>query len=332
MREDTVRLYDLLMRMSAEEVLAVAGIPSNFKRVGPWLRMQCAIHGGGDENFAIGSAFPFKWRCFSHHCEDQAFSNDGIGLIGLMTNNDRDGVKQILLSYLGVNEKLLTPFEVAKNKIWASQVLLHEHEEGHEQTLTMDHVVNYYNNGCKYFSGRGYKQETIDKFLLGTCYCWKNREETRATIPIFDVDNNLVAIQGRAIQEDTKKKYDFNYGANRSGLLYNLNNVVKTPYRRQLTVVEGAPTVWHFDRLGITNTVATFGSTPNKNQILMLAKYADSIIIFPDGDEAGKAMIEKIKSVASEFLSIYVTPVDKWFDPEHTTREDIDLLINLSTK
>ena len=160
-----------------------------------------------------------------------------------------------------------------------------------------------------YLYSRGLSNSTIKDFGIGYCDPSGNCSYPEYTslvdfrfydtvlFPIKDLYNNLVAVASRSV--DVKKYIHSKYSKRRHlfGLNVTHTEILKA---RKVFVVEG-----NFDLLtlyehGIKNAVAMLGSKLSLEQLSLLVRFADEVIIASDGDEPGQACADKIKIMLRE--------------------------------
>src|SRR5690625_4277638 len=187
------------------------------------------------------------------------------------------------------------------------------------------HLLKYTENGEQalgYFKERGINQETIDTFQLG----YAPNDETitidfllnkgfhqqaliksgvlsmkgqSATDPfrgriVFPINNHLgktVGFGGRAIKKEHQPKYlnsPENELFHKGNLLYNFD-LAKNEIRKkgEVIVLEGYMDVITAYQAGFKNTVATLGTALTEFQAKLLKRYAETVIIAFDADQAG---------------------------------------------
>lgn len=144
-----------------------------------------------------------------------------------------------------------------------------------EQALSSDRAMNYY-------YGRLIKKESVQKFKLGY-----SEKQDMVTVPVAAPDGTPVGFVGRSVEG---KSFKNTPGLPKSKVLFNLHRV-KTA--KQVYVVESSFDVIRLDQVGMP-AVATLGANVSKNQIELLQKYFNSIIVVADNDDAGGNMKDKI--------------------------------------
>ncbi len=143
---------------------------------------------------------------------------------------------------------------------------------------------------------KGYTdQELKDADLVGE----KNgriydRFRNRLMFPIIDVRGNVIGFGGRVL-DDSKPKYlnsnetvIFNKRKNLFGL--NFAKKTKQPY---MILVEGNVDVITLHQFGFDNAVASLGTSLTEEQVALLSRYTEQVVLTYDGDEAGQRAAQR---------------------------------------
>ncbi len=138
---------------------------------------------------------------------------------------------------------------------------------------------------------KGYTdQELRDADLVGE----KNgrvydRFRNRLMFPIIDVRGNVIGFGGRVL-DDSKPKYlnsnetvIFNKRKNLFGM--NFAKKTKEPY---MILVEGNIDVVTLHQFGFDNAVASLGTSLTDEQVTLISRYTEEVVLTYDGDEAGQ--------------------------------------------
>lgn len=136
--------------------------------------------------------------------------------------------------------------------------------------------------GRNYFKSRSINEQSMSEFKLGY-----SAKQSMVIVPVQDQYGMYVGFVGRSTEG---KSFKNSVGLPKKQILFNLNRVKF----KNITVVESSFDCIRLWQLGIP-AVATLGAIPSKIQIELLSKYATSIIICPDKDEAGAKMVSRIK-------------------------------------
>ena len=143
---------------------------------------------------------------------------------------------------------------------------------------------------------KGYTdQELKDADLVGE----KNgriydRFRNRLMFPIFDVRGNVIGFGGRVL-DDSKPKYlnsnetlIFNKRKNLFGL--NFAKMTKQPF---IILVEGNVDVVALHQFGFDNAVASLGTSLTDEQVNLLSRYTQQVVLTYDTDEAGQRAAQR---------------------------------------
>lgn len=138
---------------------------------------------------------------------------------------------------------------------------------------------NLHNSGeaLDYMYGRGFSNVTLLAFDAGY-----DPEKDMVVVPIHDTEGNPIGINGRSIQG---KRFKLSKGIPRNKVLFNLHRAKRYP-----TVIfcESQFDVMRIHQAGFPNAVCSLGSHVSKEQMALLHRYFDRLIIMTDNDEAGR--------------------------------------------
>lgn len=177
-------------------------------------------------------------------------------------------------------------------------------------------------NLINYLKGKGYTE--LDLLNAGLIIKGKNnsyydRFRNRVIFPVFDYRGRVIGFGGRVL-DDSKPKYlnspeteIFKKGIN----LYGLNFAVKTDIDRTLIIVEGYMDCISLHQYGITNVVASLGTALTIEQVKLLKRYADKIIVSYDADVAGQsATLRGLEILKKEGFDLKVLLIPEGKDPD----------------
>ena len=210
--------------------------------------------------------------------------------------------------------------------------------------------------GLSYFRERGFSDATIKAFQLGYVpekgdafataaltnrfdaellekAGWiKRRDDAsrtpwdffqgRVTFPILGLSGQPIAFGARTLKSDKKLPKYFNspesilYSKSRS--LYGIFHAKKAIVEQNLCyLVEGYTDVISLHQAGITNVVASSGTSLTEEQVRLIKRYAPTVTILYDGDAAGmKASLRGIDLVLKEGLNVKVVTFPEGEDPD----------------
>ncbi|MCQ4022215.1 MULTISPECIES: DNA primase [unclassified Ruminococcus] len=151
-----------------------------------------------------------------------------------------------------------------------------------------------------------------------------DRFYNRVMFPIIDLRGNVIAFGGR-IMTDQKPKYLNTSDTpvfKKSNSLFALN-FAKNDGKRSLILCEGYMDVIALHQAGFTTAVATLGTALTQEQAMLMKRYADTVYICYDSDEAGqKAAQRAIGFLRNAGIDIRVIAVPGAKDPDEFIREN----------
>ncbi len=213
--------------------------------------------------------------------------------------------------------------------------------------------------GLAYFHSRGLEDSTIEKyglgwapksrhalydaataggynpeylFELGLCIRRDDGKVTdkfydRVMFPIYSYNGSVIGFGGRTLLSDkTVPKYinsNQNLIYDKSKTLYGISFAKNAIHREDMCyLVEGYLDVLSMHQLGITNVVASSGTSLTVDQIRLIKKVSAKGTIMYDGDGAGiKAALRGIGLVLKEGLSVKVVLLPDGDDPDSYSRK-----------
>ena len=187
------------------------------------------------------------------------------------------------------------------------------------EELTLDSIRIDYNSDevvhVQSLIERGFTKETLSFLEIGY-----SKVKDRVVIPVRNAQYEIVGLIGRAIHEWQDPRYLYNKGFKRADVLFNIQNAKRF---EECIVVEGSLDCAKVVQAGYVNCVATLGAKVSENQVSMLRKWFDRIIIFSDRDDAGDAMRHAIiESCEGKDLYKMVIP-DNLKDPGEMSEQEI---------
>ena len=145
-----------------------------------------------------------------------------------------------------------------------------------------------------------------------------DRFRNRLMFPIFDVRGNVIGFGGRVL-DDSKPKYlnsnetlIFNKRKNLFGL--NFAKKTKQPF---FILVEGNIDVVTLHQYGFDNAVASLGTSLTEEQVTLLSRYTEQVVLTYDGDEAGQRAAQRaIPMLEKAGIQVRVLQVKDAKDPD----------------
>lgn len=212
--------------------------------------------------------------------------------------------------------------------------------------------------GLPYFRERGFSDATIEAFSLGySPQGWDaltqaavkqayskellvevglsleneqkkmyDRFRGRVMFPIHNLSGRVIAFGGRVLlTEKTKAKYVNSPESviyNKSQVLYGIFQAKREIIAKDMAyLVEGYTDVISLHQAGITNVVASSGTSLTQDQIKLVSRFTRNITILYDGDAAGiKASFRGINMLLEHNLNVRVVLFPDGHDPDSFSR------------
>ena len=190
---------------------------------------------------------------------------------------------------------------------------------------------------------KGYKEE----FLTATGVSIKRNDGSlidkfydRVMFPIHSVSGRVIAFGGRTLRSDYKTANIGKYVNSPETEIYDKSRSLygiyfaKSEISRQdkCFLVEGYLDVLSMHQLGITNVVASSGTSLTVPQIRLIKKFTSNVTIMYDGDAAGiHAALRGIGLILKEGMNVRVVLIPDGDDPDsysrkHTLEEMLSLI------
>jgi DNA primase len=167
-----------------------------------------------------------------------------------------------------------------------------------------------------YFEGRRLSENSVKRFLLGY-----SDKQDMITIPMQTPDGTMfVGFVARSVEG---KDFKNTPGLPKSKILFNLH---RAKAHSTVYVVESSFDAIRLDQCGIP-AVATLGANVPKNQIELLTKHFNNVIVIPDNDDAGREMAGRIVDKMGPRASAIGLP-ERFKDIGDMTDNDINELTN----
>lgn len=213
--------------------------------------------------------------------------------------------------------------------------------------------------GYAYFKSRGLEDQTIEKFGLGWSptgrnalsqaalsagykeeylvaagLCVKKEDGTladkfwdRVMFPIHSVSGRVIAFGGRTLKSGHPAMKYVNtatteiYAKEKSlyGIWFAKNEIAR---KDKCLLVEGYLDVLSMHQLGITNVVASSGTSLTTEQVKLIKRFTENVTIMYDGDSAGGGATQRgISLVIKEGLNVKIVRLPAEDDPDSFARK-----------
>ncbi|MDE6270203.1 MAG: DNA primase, partial [Muribaculaceae bacterium] len=179
-----------------------------------------------------------------------------------------------------------------------------------------------------------------DKFLVKSGLCIQSEErhtiydrfKGRVIYPVHSISGKVVAFGGRTLRSDKQVAKYVNSPESeiyhKSSQLYGMFQAKRSIVEKgKCILVEGYMDVISMHQVGITNVVASSGTSLTEGQIRLIHRFTENVTVIYDSDPAGiKASLRGIDMLLAEGLNIKVLLLPDGEDPDsfaqkHTTRE-----------
>ena len=175
----------------------------------------------------------------------------------------------------------------------------------------------------------GYK----DEYLLGAGLAVQNEDGSltdkfreRVMFPIHSVSGRVIAFSGRTLKADNPAKYVnspeteiYIKSRNLLGIYFAKGEIARED---RCILVEGNVDVVMMHQLGITNVVASCGTSLTVEQVRLIKKFTENITIMYDGDSAGiHAALRGIPMILAEGMNVRVVLLPDGDDPDSFSRK-----------
>jgi len=148
----------------------------------------------------------------------------------------------------------------------------------------------------------------------------------RLIFPIFDERGVIVGFGGRALDDSLPKYLNSpeTLVYQKSKILYNLNFAKKTIQKsKESILVEGYMDAIIPYQAGITNVVASLGTSLSDQHAKLLKRFAETVVIVYDGDSAGiRAALRGLDILVKEGLHVRVAILPEESDPDDFVKKN----------
>lgn len=175
-------------------------------------------------------------------------------------------------------------------------------------------------------SGLVGKRENKNPFTNKDTYY--DRFRGRVIFPIHSLSGKVIAFGGRILNNDKKMAKYINspetilYNKSRTlyGLYFAKREIVK---QDKCYLVEGYTDVISMHQAGITNTVASAGTSLTEEQIHIIHRFTENLTLLFDGDQAGlKAGLRGLNLVLKENMNVKIVVLPDGEDPDSFTKNN----------
>ena len=339
--------------LDAAQIVDVVGDFVTLKKRGANHVACCPFHNEKTPSFSV-SASKGIYKCFG--CGK---SGTAVGFVMEHENMSyTEALKYLARKYhIEVVEKEESAEEIAQRQRNESLLLVSEYAGRFFQESLQTQEGQAI--GYQYFRSRGLEDETIRKYGLGWAPVDRrtfsenaraagykeeflvetglsikyddgrlvDRFHDRVIFPIHSVSGRVIAFGGRTLKTDKNIAKYVNspeteiYVKSKSlyGIYFAKNEMAR---KDKCILVEGYLDVLSMHQLGITNVVASSGTSLTVEQIRLIRKFTSNVTIIYDGDGAGiKAALRGIGLVLKEGMNVKVVLLPDGQDPDDFARK-----------
>ena len=331
--------------MDASRIEEVVGDFVNLKRRGVNLIGKCPFHNEKTPSFTV-SVPKGIYKCFG--CGKSGNS------VGFVMEHEQLSYREALIYlankyHIEVEEKQRTNEEIQEENRRESLYIIN--------TFAQNYFYDYLHNdeegkniGLSYFTERGLRSDTIEKFKLGFCpgdgetftriasntgykvellqqlgltsQYGKDFFRGRVMFPIHSITGKVLGFGGRTLSADKKIPKYINSPETdiylKSKIVFGIFQARKAITQlEECYLVEGYMDVISLSQSGIENVVASSGTSLTQDQVRLIKRYTPNLTILYDGDSAGvKAALRGLEIALEEGMNVKVVLLPADDDPD----------------
>lgn len=312
----------------------------DLQRKGRNLMGLCPFHAERTPSFCV---YPSNG---SFYCFGCGVGGDAITFIRLIEHYDYLEAVKFLCDRVGMN------FEVSdeENKLHKKKLLIYEINRESARFYHKCLLSERGENARNYLKSRGISPSTVTRFGLGyspkdgyslinhlkskgyypediilSNLAFKSRNLkdidrffNRLMFPIIDVRGNVIAFGGRTLSNEQPKYLNTSDTLvfKKSNNLFALNFASKSK-EKKLILAEGYMDVIALNQSGFNNAVATLGTSLTNQQVKLISRYSEEVVLSYDSDTAGQKASERaIKLLKDNGLKVKVISIPNYKDPD----------------
>ena len=329
---------DLIDQINITELIADF---SALIKTGSSYKTLCNVHGDRSPSLSIN---PRKqiYKCFV--CDHggnaldyliwaQKFSYpDAVKYLAKLVGDDSSSYLNDYEPKIKYNEKQLSLIDCFKDvtNLFSYYLNIYENKEPlktilKQRNLTNQEIIKYQigyapnANEDNYLNIIQNKNHSLSTLINASIISETNQKlifNNRLIFPILDEDENVIALSGRAINQNQEPKYFHS----KESLIFKKNQTIYNYHRAkkydELIIVEGFMDVIAFNKINQDNAIALMGLSLNSEQIQKIKKHK-KVFLCLDQDEAGiKTTITMIEVLMKNNIKGSVLKIDDYKDAD----------------
>lgn len=332
-----------------KESLSIVDVVSQYiklEKAGSNFRAKCPFHNEKTPSFFV-SPVRNSFYCFGCNAKGDIFSFverfEGLDFMGaLKVLAEKAGVEIVFEKKKEIDKKIKLYDILEKANLFfennlkgEKEVLKYLENRGLDRKTINNWRIGYSLNSWSDlydYLKKTYNSEEIEKAGLikkkenGSEYY--DRFRGRIMFPIFDSSGRIIAFSGRIFKEDDKSAKYINSPEtelfSKSKILYGYNRAKFSIRKLNFSiVVEGQMDLLASHQAGFTNTTALSGTTLTQEQISLLNRMSNNIVLAFDSDNAGIASSGKSAVMAlASGMDVKVVYLEQGDDPADVLKKD----------
>jgi DNA primase len=217
---------------------------------------------------------------------------------------------------------------LAKNPATVEYLASRGISAGSIRDLRIGYAPDVWESLINFFKSKGLDAKLLEKAGLaisndkGGHY---DRFRNRAIFPIMDLRGRVLGFGARVLDSSLPKYINspetviYSKGKNLYGLNFSKDHIKKEKFA---LIVEGYLDFIIPYQAGVKNIIATLGTSLTTDQIKLLKRYANTVIMVYDPDEAGEsASLRNLDLFISEDVNVYIAELSDGLDPDSYIRK-----------
>ena len=179
------------------------------------------------------------------------------------------------------------------------------------------------NNLSKLLLSKGFDSSSLIKSGISVNSNNKTLDiyRNRIMFPLWDINGKTIGFSGRIYEGNDGSKYVNTMETDifkKGSLLYNYHNAREHVLKNnKIIIVEGFMDVIRLYTIGVYNVVATMGTAITNEQVNLIRKLTNNVILMFDGDAAGKKATDSFIEVSKNVdFNISIVRLEENLDPD----------------